>query len=64
MVGDYLLSTSKSFEAQPGELHGPTRPDPARPVPAAHCVILESRVAGTPSGTRVRPKGAAAGPPI
>lgn len=25
MVGDYLLSTSKSFEAQPGELLGPFR---------------------------------------
>lgn len=30
MVGDYLLSTSKSFEAQPGELPGPTRLGPFR----------------------------------
>lgn len=30
MVGDYLLSTSKSFEAQPGELHGSTRLGPFR----------------------------------
>lgn len=63
MVGDYLLSTSKSFEAQPGAKGASGARRGAARQQCAHCVILESRIAESLNGTRNRASSATAGAP-